>query len=456
MDALRPPLLRRLRPGHWVAIDCAVTAAMAVVYAAEFTDPPYLPGIPVWATAATAVAVLPAALRRRWPRAVLVLVVIGGAVLTALSTSVGPPLAVAFVMYLIPLRLPRREALRLLAGTLLVTAAGFVVFGIVPHGIFRTGGAAKAAGLLLEGGLLITAAWMIGDAVRQQRAYLADRQEQTERRAQEQMAEARRASTEERLQIARELHDVVAHTMSLIAVQAGVANYVVGSQPAEAARALSSIEQISRGALREMRALLEVLRAGENGTGTGQQDAGLMRAPELVPAPGLADLDRLVGRAAEAGVLVDLDVRGKRPRLSAGLDLAAYRVIQEAITNVIKHAATGTCRVTVSYQEDALALEITDSGSDADAEADGGGSNGSLGSGGFGSGGFGSGGLRAGGSVGRVGSLAADGSGNPATGHGIIGMRERVGMYGGEFRAAPLPGRGFRVTARFPLAGTEA
>jgi len=208
----------------------------------------------------------------------------------------------------------------------------------------------------------------------------------------------------------------------------------------------------------DMRALLGVLRAEENGAGPEQQDAvlapgrGLAPAPGLVPAPGLADLDRLVERTAEAGVLVDLDVRGKRPRLSAGLDLAAYRVIQEAITNVIKHAATGKCRVTVTYQEDALALEITDSGSDADAEADRGGSNGSLGSsggGGFGSGGFGSGSFGSGG-------FGSGGSGNPATGHGIIGMRERVGMYGGEFRAAPLPGCGFRVTARFPLAGTEA
>jgi signal transduction histidine kinase len=417
MDALRPPLLRRLRPGHWVAIDCAVTAAMALVYAAEFSDPPYLPGMPEWATAATVLAVLPAALRRRWPRAVLALVVTGGAVLTALSTSVGLPLAVAFVMYLIPLRFPPRDALRLLVGSLLVTAAGLAVFGIVPHGIYRTGGIAKAAGLLLVGGLLITAAWMIGNSVRQQRAYLADRQEQAERRAREQMAEARRVSTEERLQIARELHDVVAHTMSLIAVQAGVANYVVAAQPEEAARALSSIEQISRGALREMRALLGVLRAegaasgpGPASDGTGGRPRPAQQGTGLVPAPGLADLDGLVARTAEAGVRVDLDVRGERTPLPAGLDLAAYRVIQEAITNVIKHAATDSCRVAVAYQEDALTLEITDSGHGVGAS-----------------------------------------NGSPAAGHGLAGMRERVGMYGGEFRAAPRPGRGFRVTASFPL-----
>jgi signal transduction histidine kinase len=180
-----------------------------------------------------------------------------------------------------------------------------------------------------------------------------------------------------------------------------VANYVVGEHPEEAARALSSIEETSRGALREMRALLGVLRA------EGDE--------ALVPAPGLADLKGLVDRTAEAGVRVELDVHGDRPRLSAGLDLAAYRVVQEAVTNVIKHAATDRCGVTVSYTAEALDLEITDGGAGP-------------------------------GPAGR----------DPAAGHGLTGMRERVGMYGGEFSAAPLPGGGFRVAARFPLTGTAA
>jgi signal transduction histidine kinase len=201
--------------------------------------------------------------------------------------------------------------------------------------------------------------------------------------------------------------------MSLIAVQAGVANYVISARPQEATRALSSIEQISRTALGEMRGLLVVLRAEGNDAGPRRQDGA------LVPAPGLADLGSLVERAAEAGVRVDLDVRGERPQLPAGLDLAAYRVIQEAITNVIKHAATDSCQLSVACQDDALTLEITDSGS--------------------------------------AGRSASGGNGSPAAaGHGITGMRERVGMYGGQFRAAPLPGRGFRVTAVFPLAGTGA
>ena len=401
---------------HLIAIDCACTVLLLLVYF-ELKAVPFLRGIPQWAAAAIiAVAVLPAALRRCWPRTVLALVVTAGAVAAAFSSSPVPPLAAAFVMYVIPLRFPRRDALRLLAGTLLVTAGGLAAFAVIPHGPGgpETGTPGKAAGLLLEDGLLVMVAWLIGYTVRQQRAQAASRREQAERRAREQLAEARRARSEERLQISRELHDVVAHTLSVIAVQAGVASYVIGERPEEAARALSSIEQTSRSALHEMRSLLGVLRDEEtgarNGAGPRTTDAA------LVPAPGLADLDRLVERAGEAGVRVDLSVRGERPRLPAGLDLAAYRVIQEAVTNVIKHAATDQCQVTVACQEDALTLEVTDNGAGS----------------------------------------AASGGELPAAGNGIIGMRERAAMYSGEVRAAPLPGRGFRVTARFPLAGTAA
>jgi signal transduction histidine kinase len=416
MDSPTIRLRWGLRPGHWIALDWAVTALMLLVYV-ELKAAPFLRGIPFWAAVAIVlVAVIPAAFRRRWPRTMLALVVTAGAVATAFSSSPVPPLAAAFVLYVIALRFPRREALWLLAGTLLVIAAGLAVFAVTRHGGYGTGTIGKAAGLLLEGGLLVTVAWLIGYLVRQQRGQAADRREQAERRSREQQAEARRARSEERLQISRELHDVVAHTMSLIAVQAGVASYVIGTRPDEAARALKSIEQTSRSALSEMRALLGVLRDGEtgarNGTGLRTADAA------LVPVPGLADLDGLVQRAGQAGVRVDLTVRGERPPLPAGLDLAAYRVIQEAVTNVIKHAATDRCRVTVACQQDALTLEVTDSGSGGVAPA-------------------------VGGSGGEV----------PPAGSGIIGMRERAAMYGGEVQAGPLPGRGFRVMARLPLAG---
>ncbi len=397
-----------LRQPRWIAIDVVCTVLLAGVYGVEFNQPADLTGVPQGVAALiVAVAVLPAAARRRWPRTALALVVAGGAAVAALSFSPDPPLAVGFVLYLIPLRFARREAWWLLAGSLLVTAAGDIAFGLARHGAYRPGGTRAAAGLLLESGLLLAGAWLFGYLARLRRAYSAGLREQAEQQAREQLAEARRANSEERLRIARELHDVVAHSMSVIAVQAGVANYVAGTRPEEAARALSSIEETSRGALREMRALLGVLRNEETpGAGPG---AG------LVPAPGLADLKALADRTADAGVRVDLDIHGDRPPLPAGLDLAAYRVIQEAITNVIKHAATDRCRVAVGYADQSLNLEITDSG---------------------------------------IG--AAPGTPGLGTGHGITGMRERVGMYGGEFSAAPQPEGGFRVSARFPLTGAAA
>ena len=416
MNSLRPPLLKQLLSAHQVAVDVAVTALLTLVYGIAFGEPAYLQDIPRWAAAVFAVfAVVPAAWRRRWPRAVLAVTVISGAVTMALSTSPDPALAVAFVMYLIPLRFARRDALWMLAGTLLVITAGLAVFAFARHGVYGTGGAVTAAGLLAENALLVVVAWMIGYSVRQQRAYLAGRQERAEQRAREWLAEARRASTEERLQIAREVHDVVAHTMSVIAVQAGVAGYVGAAAPGEAIRALSSIEETSRGALREMRALLNLLRAESDGTAPGQ------RAADLVPAPGLADLGVLAARTAEAGVQVDVDVRGERHGLPAGLDLAAYRVVQEAVTNVIKHASTDRCTVIVDYREDSLTVQVTDAGTGPARTGDG---------------------------------PASDGW--PAAGHGIAGMRERVGMYGGEFRAGPRPDRGFGVTARFPLTDAAA
>ena len=402
------PLLKGLREPHWTAIDVACTVLLAGVYGVEFNQPADMTGVPQGLAALiVAVAVLPAAARRRWPRTALALVVAGGAAVAALSFSPDPSLAAGFVLYLVPLRFARREALWLLAGSLLVTAAGDIAFGLARHGIYGQGGTRAAAGLLLESGLLLAGAWMIGYLARLQRAYSAGLREQAEQRAREQLAEARRANSEGRLRIARELHDVVAHSMSVIAVQAGVANYVAGTRPEEAARALSSIEETSRGALREMRALLGVLRnEGTSGAGSG---AG------LIPAPGLAALKTLADRTAEAGVRVDLDIHGDRPALPAGLDLAAYRVIQEAITNVIKHAATDRCRVAVGYADEFLDLEVTDNGTGAARSTPG-----------------------------------------PGTGHGITGMRERVGMYGGKFSAAPRPDGGFRVSARFPLTGTAA
>ncbi len=220
-------------------------------------------------------------------------------------------------------------------------------------------------------------AWFTGYIVRQRRRYAIGLQDEA----------ASKAVAEERLRIARELHDVVAHSMSVIAVQAGYGQYVIDTQPADARSALGAIQATSREALDEMRRMLGALRqadesdaarqdhrgdadgaaeAGEPG-GSGMTGGG-GTAP-LLPAPGLADLDRLVARTASAGVRVDVTRCGQARELPASIDLSAYRIVQEALTNVVKHARTSSCQVLVGYGHDELVLEVTDNGAGLPAMA---------------------------------------------------------------------------------------
>ncbi len=387
---LRPPLATRLRPGHWVAIDTVIALLSSVVFVVGSTRPAY--GIPVWVAYLLALAsTLPAAVRRYWPLPVLGVVLAGSAAAIAIGTATDPSVVVAFALYLVALRYPRHTSAAVLAATLAVTAAG-VLAGGWALADNQVGGVASR---LAVSAAVVTAGWVIGVAVRAQRTYTAGLAEQQRRRVQAELAEARRAVAEERLRIARELHDVVAHSLSLIAVQAGVGSYVAGTQPEEAARALASIEATSRGALGEMRRLLGVLRDDR----PAEHDLG--------PAPGLADLGQLITATADAGVQVQLEVRGAQRPVPPGAGLAAYRIIQEALTNVIKHAHATASQVVVTYDDDAVSVEITDDGPSAPATS------------------------------------------QPAS-HGIAGMRERAALYGGAFHAGPLPGRGFKVTARLP------
>jgi signal transduction histidine kinase len=394
---LRPPLTKRLRPGDWVALDGVAAVLFAVVFLVGSTRPAY--GIPIGVAYVLAlVSTLPAAVRRFWPLPVLAVVLAGSVASMAIGTGKDPSVVVAFVLYLVALRYPRRTSAGVLAGVLALTAVATVAGGAA-LGHQEAGAVATR---IVTSAVVIIAAWVIGFAVREQRAYTAGLREQAERRAQAQLAEGRRAIAEQRLQIARELHDVVAHSLSLIAVQAGVGNYVAEARPEEAARALASIQVTSRTALREMRRLLGVLRDDRAGA-------------DLAPAHGLADVGQLIAGTADAGVRVQLEIGGPQRPVPPGVDLAAYRIIQEALTNVVKHAGTTASRVTVTYTDDALDLEITDDGQGA-----------------------------------PVGAVAA------SAGHGIAGMRERTSLFGGEFHAGPLPGRGFRVAARLPLEGAPA
>ena len=213
--------------------------------------------------------------------------------------------------------------------------------------------------------------------------------------------EARRRASEERLRIAQELHDVLAHNISLINVQAGVALHLIDERPEQARPALAAIKDASKEALDELRSVLDVLRDGSG------------EAASLVPAPGLAaDLGDLVARTVAAGVDVRVDVEGERRPLPPSVDRAAFRIAQEALTNVVRHAGGATATVRVAYADDAVTVQVDDDGT--------------------------------GGSV-----AGRDGTGG--SGNGITGMKERAAALGGRLDAGPRAGGGFRVQAWLPL-----
>jgi signal transduction histidine kinase len=233
---------------------------------------------------------------------------------------------------------------------------------------------------------------------------------EADKRAEAERQSAARVLAEERLRIAQELHDVVAHSMSVIAVQAGVGAHVLDERPEQARAALDAISATSRGTLTEMRRLLGVLRNSD----------GLR---SHVPAPGLADLPRLVDDVRAVGVPATLHVQGTADSVHAGIELSAYRVVQEALTNVIKHAGKPTrVDVTVRHLPGSLAVEVTDDGR----------------------------GLAARSINGAAADASADGSG-----HGLVGMRERVELWGGELSVGPAPGGGYRVKVLLPYGDAE-
>ncbi|MFC5214234.1 sensor histidine kinase [Streptomyces coerulescens] len=247
-------------------------------------------------------------------------------------------------------------------------------------------------------------AWVLGDSIRTRRAYYEQLEERATRLEKEREAQSKVAVAAERARIARELHDVVAHNVSVMVVQADGAAYVLDSAPDQAKKALETISSTGRQALAEMRRLLGVLRTGEH------QESG-----EYVPQPDVEQIDELIQQCRTSGLPVDFKVEGTPRPLPSGVELTAYRIVQEALTNTRKHGGPNAgASVRLVYFDDGLGLLVEDDGKGAPHELyeDGG----------------------------------ADGSG-----HGLIGMRERVGMVGGTLDAGPRPGGGFRISALLPL-----
>ncbi|MEU3874383.1 MULTISPECIES: sensor histidine kinase [Streptomyces] len=248
-------------------------------------------------------------------------------------------------------------------------------------------------------------AWVLGDSMRTRRAYWAQLEERAKRLEKEREQQARMAVTAERARIARELHDVVAHNVSVMVVQADGAAYVLDASPDQAKQALSTISATGRQALAEMRRLLGVLRTEESGESGG----------EYVPQPDVERIGELVEQVRTAGLPVDFTIEGAPRPLPSGVELTAYRIVQEALTNTRKHGGPDVgASVRLTYFDDGLGLLVEDDGRGAQQEL-----------------------YEAGG---------ADGMG-----HGLIGMRERVGMVGGTLDAGPRPGGGFRISVLLPI-----
>jgi signal transduction histidine kinase len=340
---------------------------------------------------------LPIAIRRRNPMRILV---VTGLAITAYSllgylgtNGVGDSngaYGVVVAFYTVAANEPRRRAIVAAAVTatcVLISFAAYAAFDSI------SGWTANLSVTYLSFGV----AWLVGDNLRVRRAYtrhLEDRAAELEREREEKAAQA---VTEERARIARELHDVVAHYVSVMVVQSAGARRVVDKDPVAAKGALEAVEAAGRTALAEMRRMLEILRTDDPGMG---------------PQPGLGEIDRLIGHVRDAGLPVEYSVEGSACCLPAGMDLAAYRIVQEALTNTVKHGGRATARVTVRYGADTLEIEVIDDGR---------------------------------------GAAAPLASGAEGGGHGLIGMKERVGLFGGELHAGPVLTGGYRVFACMPI-----
>ena len=340
--------------------------------------------------------ILPIAWRRRNPIGILCVTGVAITLYSVLGyTESNGFLGVFVAFYTVAANEPRRRATvsaAITAGGILISFAAYAAFDSITG--WTTG--------LTFTGLSFGLAWLIGDNLRVRRAYTRELEDRAVDLERERGEKAAQAVSEERARIARELHDVVAHYVSVMVVQAAGARRVVDKDPLAAKGALEAVEVAGRTALTEMRRMLEVLRADDPGMG---------------PQPGLAEIDRLIANVRDAGLPVELSIEGSACCLPVGMDLAAYRIVQEALTNSVKHGGRASAHVSVRYSDDHIEIEVVDDGRGAAAQL-----------------------------------LSAREGG----GHGLIGMKERVGLFGGVLEAGPVLTGGYRVYAKMPLEPEDA
>ncbi len=372
--------MRALRQLYARAVDVADPILVALLAGTALIEV-LVTGAPLVEALLVAVIALPLLARRRAPLLVLVLVIAAGYAGYATGPGDGGALqgwiVLNIALYSVAAHCSLRRAL---AGAALV--AGFLLFFEIPRLVEGARVEDAAGEWLFVGGV-----WLLGRWVRQRREHAAALEADREARALEAVAE-------ERARIAREMHDAVAHGVSVMVLQAGAAEHVLAASPERARESLRTIQETGREAIVELHRMLRLLRAPV-------EDA------ELAPQPGVARLDALLGQVRAAGLPVELTVEGRPRRLPPGVDRSAYRIVQEGLTNALKHAGPAHASVTLRYRDRALELEVLDDG--------------------------------------------RGGEGANGGGFGLVGMRERAALYGGELDAGARPGGGYALRATLPL-----
>jgi signal transduction histidine kinase len=379
-----------------VLIDAAVAVVACVGTLLQLALSGGIQG-PAWVNAIAAVGVtVPIAFRRRWPLGAMLAV--GGVVLVQealngdlLENTLVPLVAYPLVVYGVAAYCDRRRAF---AGLVMALVLVWVVVLITDN---------RQGGDFLFTGLLVFGPWLVGRIVAARGELAMELRDKADRLEREQEKQAQLAVAHERARIARELHDVVAHNVSVMVVQAAAARRMIDHDASKAKEALGSVEQTGRAALKEMRRMVGML-------GNDPEEP-----LALAPQPSVDELDWLVERAREAGLDVDLTIEGEKRRLESGVDLSAFRIVQEALRNTLQHAGPARAQVTIRYGEHDVEVDVSDNGRGAAAQS----ANGAV------------------------------------TGQGLVGMRERVAMLGGEIEAGYRKDGGFGVHAKLPLEREE-